>query len=165
MQTLDAQFTRELDVEPGSYVVVAITDNRHGMPKELQAVHFVPFFTTKEVGSGRAGPEHGLRFCQAKRWSCQDDSEVGHGTVVKIYLPAIVTTASELESTDGTSSAGYGTILVVEDDDLLRQTVVRKLVRLGYGVTAVARLKAPFKRWRVAIISTWSSPTSSCPEP
>lgn len=137
VQSLDADYAGEnLDVQPGRYVCLALTDSGIGMAKEVLQRAFVPFFTTKEVGSGTGlglSMVHG--FVKQSGGHTKIYSEPGHGTVVKIYLPA--TYGDEAVEESGFEGNGRN-MLIVEDDDLLRQSVCSRMVRAGYAVTAAS---------------------------
>jgi CheY-like chemotaxis protein len=110
------------------------------MSAEVQAHLFEPFFTTKEVGRGTG---LGLSTCYgiAKQnggfvWIY---SEEGHGTTVKVYLPAVDEAAGTTrEKTETAAAGGKETILLVEDEAGIRRTVERMLSSRGYGVMAAA---------------------------
>jgi signal transduction histidine kinase len=136
---LDEAYCREHgDVEPGQYVLVAVTDTGAGMKTEIAARAFDPFFTTKPVGAGTGlGLSQVYGFVKQSRGHIKIYSEVGAGTTVKIYLPrrigeiAEVRKALALETPGG--SAGER-ILVVEDDPSMRRMAVEAIRELGYTV-------------------------------
>jgi CheY-like chemotaxis protein len=125
------------DVTPGDYVLITVTDDGAGIsPKNLQKV-FEPFFTTKEFGEGTGlGLSMVYGFIKQSRGHIAIYSELGHGTSVKMYLPR----AGDAPGEDGAPASareaieGSETILVVEDDELVRANVVRQLTSLGYRV-------------------------------
>lgn len=123
------------EVEPGEYVLVAVSDNGHGMTQEQLEQAFEPFYSTK----GGAGTGLGLSmvygFVKQLRGHLNVYSEVGHGTTVKMYLPrADAPPIIEGPVPEDTVSGGSETILVVEDDEMLRRYAVKQLARLGYNV-------------------------------
>jgi PAS domain S-box-containing protein len=131
------------DVEPGQYVMLAVTDTGTGMTPEVQARAFEPFFTTKEVGKGTGlGLSMIYGFVKQSGGHIKIYSEVGHGTVIKIYLPrarsgdqqASPASQSEMAPQPG----GTETILVVEDDPMVREYVVGQLQSLGYAILEAA---------------------------
>ena len=133
---LDEDYTRhELEVEPGDYVMLAISDSGAGMPSDVLGHAFEPFFTTKQEGKGS-----GLGLSQVYGWVKQSRghlkiySEVGHGTTVKIYLPrAQVLEAETKADKQSDMLGGDETIFVVEDNVDVRRTVARQLADLGYS--------------------------------
>jgi PAS domain S-box-containing protein len=127
------------DVGPGQYVMLAVTDTGTGMAPEVQARAFEPFFTTKEVGKGTGlGLSMIYGFVKQSGGHIKIYSEIGHGTVIKIYLPRAkpedqqATSASLQDS--GAPPGGTETILVVEDDPMVREYVVGQLRSLGYTI-------------------------------
>jgi CheY-like chemotaxis protein len=126
------------EVTAGQYVMVAVSDTGTGMSGEVKRQAFDPFFTTKPEGVGT-----GLGLSQVFGFVKQSDghikiySEIGHGTTVKIYLPrhvgeGVAEAAPELPYVD--APHGSETVLVVEDDDGVRQYVANALGHLGYRV-------------------------------
>jgi PAS domain S-box-containing protein len=123
------------DVHPGPYVMVAVSDTGTGIPAALLEKVFEPFFTTKQVGKGTGlGLSMVYGFVKQSGGHIKVYSEEGHGTAIKIYLPRAEETAEAL--TDAAPAApvpfGHETILVVEDDRLVRDYVVAQLGSLGY---------------------------------
>lgn len=123
----------------GKYVVLSVADSGHGMDEATLHSAFDPFFTTKEVGAGSGlGLSMVLGFAQQSRGTAQILSEPGRGTAVELYLPAVavVETAEEKPSPlDCDQHRGAGHILVVEDQDMVRDHVANLLSHLGYTVT------------------------------
>ncbi|MGE5539517.1 MAG: PAS domain S-box protein [Gemmatimonas sp.] len=126
------------EVRSGRYVMLAVTDTGHGMSPEVRERAFEPFFTTKGAGSGTGlGLSMVYGFVKQSGGHVQLYSEEGHGTTVRIYLPAAQEAAGSAADTDETSmrTGGRGeTILVVEDDERVRRVSVRRLQELGYQV-------------------------------
>ncbi len=136
---LDDQYAAEnAEVEPGEYVMLAISDTGTGIPPELIARVFEPFFTTKTAGKGSGlGLSMIYGFAKQSRGHVKIYSEPGHGTTVRLYLPrAESAEIPQALETSGAASvpAGDATILVVEDKPEVRQVVVRQLEELGYRV-------------------------------
>jgi PAS domain S-box-containing protein len=140
--SLDAEYAaRNLDVEPGDYVMLAVTDTGTGMPAEVVERAFDPFFTTKEVGKGSGlGLSMIYGFAKQSHGHVKIYSEVGHGTTVRLYLPRATGEEAETPGTNvpDEDSRGSETILVVEDDEAVRTLVVRNLESLGYRILEAA---------------------------
>ena len=123
------------DVTIGHYVMIAVSDTGTGIPAANLERVFDPFFTTKEVGKGTGlGLSMVFGFVKQSNGHIKIYSEEGHGTTVKIYLPrAAGLSDTPLESLASTRIAvGNETILVVEDDALVRRYVITQIESLGY---------------------------------
>ncbi len=137
---LDPRYvSSELGVPPGQYVMIAVTDTGTGMPPEVVARAFDPFFTTKEVGKGTGlGLSQVYGFVKQSGGHVRIYSEVGTGTTIKIYLPRAENAASVAETDTGDRALIGGDdreiILVVDDEDSVRQFSVDALSELGYRV-------------------------------
>jgi PAS domain S-box-containing protein len=131
------------DVEPGEYVAICVSDNGFGMPRDVIAQAFDPFFTTKPIGQGT-----GLGLSMVYGFAKQSDghvriaSEVGQGTTVTIYLPRYhgdLEQESPLTGLGDANRAEAGeTVLVVEDDTVVRALIVEVLQDLGYHAIEAA---------------------------
>ena len=137
---LDESYIRlQADVAPGPYVMIAVSDTGHGIPAAIRDRVFDPFFTTKGTGKGTGlGLSMVYGFVKQSNGHIKIYSEENHGTTIKIYLPRsnelVVTDARPTTAIEG----GTETILVVEDDPLVRQYVAAQLTGLGYtALTAV----------------------------
>jgi PAS domain S-box-containing protein len=126
---------------PGRYVMITVSDTGCGMPRETAERVFEPFFTTKEVGKGSGlGLSMVWGFVRQSNGHAQISSEPGKGTTVKLYFPA----ETKLETQARTQKKPVGLvggtecILVVEDDDLVRENVVAQLGSLGFRVRQAA---------------------------
>ena len=125
------------DCLPGSYVCIAITDTGCGMSPEVLARVFEPFFTTKESGKGTGlGLATVYGIIKQSSGHITVYSEVGHGTTFKAYLPLTEEPVSrpEVASLDGIVPGGSETILLVEDEDSLREVTCAYLTNKGYSV-------------------------------
>ena len=124
------------DVVPGQYVMLAVTDTGSGMPPEVVARAFEPFFSTKEEGKGTGlGLSMVYGFVKQSGGHVKIYSEVGQGTSVKIYLPRSTAAEEPLGPVEQQGAVGGSeTILVAEDDEAVRATVVEMLTQLGYRV-------------------------------
>jgi PAS domain S-box-containing protein len=127
-----------VEVTPGQYVMVAVSDTGTGMSPEVLVHAFEPFFTTKEVGKGSGlGLSMVYGFIKQSKGHINIYSEVEHGTSVKLYLPKATLSGRQVDTTTGARQAmamGDETILVVEDDPDVRAFVVGALSVLGYEI-------------------------------
>jgi signal transduction histidine kinase len=135
----------DLDVNgeprPGDYVMVAVTDTGCGMAADVANRAFEPFFTTKEVGKGTGlGLSMVYGFAQQSGGLVQLQSEPGHGSVVRLFFPRIARAPhEELPPAEPIAAPeARETILVVEDDDMVRAYVESELRTLGYRVIATS---------------------------
>lgn len=136
---LDAAYAEgNVEVRPGAYVVIAVSDTGTGMTPEIMARAFEPFFTTKPVGQGSGlGLSMVFGFAKQSRGHVKIYSEPGHGTTIRLYLPrAMVDADAASEGGDTIHPTGHERILLVEDDDLVREHVTAQLRDLGYQVVA-----------------------------
>jgi signal transduction histidine kinase len=138
---LDEAYVRHhQDVEPGQYVLIAITDTGAGMPAEIMAQAFEPFFTTKEIGRGTGlGLSQVYGFLKQSGGHVALYSEIGLGTTVKLYLPrSLKARETDAPLAPPVEAAADGprieTVLVVEDDESVLSLSVATLADLGYGV-------------------------------
>ena len=126
---------------PGDYLLVSVSDTGTGMDQDTLAHAFEPFFTTKDVGKGSGlGLSMIYGFVKQSSGHVRIDSEPGRGTTVRLHLPrapADVALAKQ-QSRDGSLPRGSEKILLVEDDALVRDTVVMQLGYLGYRVVSTA---------------------------
>jgi signal transduction histidine kinase len=136
---LDATYVGPLEeVEPGQYVMIAVTDNGVGMSKDVVDQAFDPFFTTKQAGHGTGlGLSQVYGFIKQSGGHVRIYSEPGVGTTVKLYLPRLQTSAAQ-EVVAESNAVPAGTIkesiLVVEDDVDVRAFATQALAELGYRV-------------------------------
>lgn len=126
-------------VQPGSYVMLAVSDTGFGMDSHTQANMFEPFFTTKERGKGTGlGLAMVYGIVKQSGGHILVSSEVGLGTTVKVYLPrvqqAVVTAAAGAPQAADRSVNGSETVLLVEDEESIRKLLVRELRTVGYHV-------------------------------
>ncbi len=138
--TFDGKYLKEhYDISRGDYVMLAISDNGHGMDANVKEHIFEPFFTTKDKGKGTGlGLAMVYGIVKQNQGEIQVYSEPGQGTVFKIYLPrAAETPEKEVENVPGKNdidSSGTETILLVEDDTVVREMSLAILRVLGYTV-------------------------------
>jgi PAS domain S-box-containing protein len=133
---LDDAYVRDHDIAAGQYVMLAVSDTGAGMPPEIIAQAFEPFFSTKPEGKGTGlGLSMVYGFVKQSGGHVRIYSEVGTGTTIKLYLPRVDQREDVLVSSDSAPIAGGAeTILVAEDDAEVRATVVETLRDLGYRV-------------------------------
>lgn len=125
------------DIPPGQYVMLAVSDTGQGIPPaHLQRV-FEPFFTTKDTGKGTGlGLSMVYGFVKQSAGHVAIYSELHQGTTVKLYLPrasGVATVVAPTES-DNVLVGGSATVLLVEDDEAVRQVALNALHSLGYTV-------------------------------
>jgi len=138
-------------LEPGEYVMLEVSDSGEGMSEDVMARALDPFYTTKGVGKGSGmGLPQAYGFARQNGGTLTLDSRRGHGTTVRIYLPRSHEQIDE--ASPGPQSAlpaGAGRVLLVEDDDEVRDTVSVALRAAGFEINsartadeALARLQA-----------------------
>jgi PAS domain S-box-containing protein len=145
------------EIKPGQYVMIAVGDTGVGMPPDALARAFEPFFTTKDVGKGTGlGLSMVYGFVKQSGGHARIQSEVGNGTVVRLYVPRAIVAevaggAAPAPSTE--LPRGKETILFVEDDPMVRQYTGQQIVGLGYNViTAENAVEA------LALVETGAAP-------
>lgn len=134
---LDDDYARaHEDVRPGQYVLVAVTDTGTGIPPDIIEHILEPFFSTKAEGKGSGlGLSMVYGFLKQSGGHLKIYSEVGHGTTMKIYIPRTIEVEDSLTDISTVpAKGGTETVLVVEDDDGVRETSVALLNDLGYRV-------------------------------
>lgn len=138
----------DLEISPGRYVVITVSDTGTGMAPDVLARVFDPFFTTKEVGRGSGlGLSQVYGFVKAAGGHVKIDSQLGVGTTVTLYLPQAadrnILSEPESETVSLRRLSRGGTILVVEDDQEVLTVTAQCLRELGYRVvTAVNAMQA-----------------------
>ena len=141
--TADARIAAELDVAVGRYVTIAVTDTGTGMPADVVALAFDPFYTTKPTGEGTGlGLSMVYGFAKQSGGQTRIYSEVGSGTTVRVYLP-VHCGSSEPQSENATTTAfarseAGETVLVIDDEGTIRMLIVDVLSELGYGTLEAA---------------------------
>jgi PAS domain S-box-containing protein len=155
-----ADLVTDPGVGPGDYAVLTVRDSGTGMPPDVLARVFEPFFTTKPIGQGTGlGLSQLYGFARQSGGFVRIDSAVGRGTAVHLHLPRDhaaaadasaeqAALASALGSAPSAGQDGRGTVLVVEDEELVRMLLVEVLEGDGYttleaadGTAALARLE------------------------
>lgn len=124
-----------IDLRSGDYVAFTVEDNGEGMRPEVAARAFEPFYTTKEIGKGSGlGLSMVYGFAKQSGGGVHIESAVGRGTSVTLYLPTAPLTAEDAQQDRAPDEPrhGAGSVLVVEDDDEVRDVSVEILQDLGY---------------------------------
>jgi PAS domain S-box-containing protein len=135
--TVRQNFREHRFIHPGRYAVISVTDTGVGMDKETQSRIFEPFFTTKEKGKGTGlGLSTVYGIVKQSNGYVFVQSEVGAGTTFYVYLPRVEDAAEELTPPQPAQSeaAGCETVLLVEDEESVRELVKLTLVARGYKV-------------------------------
>ncbi len=149
--SLDEEHCRlHVGAKPGDYVMLSVSDTGHGMDHETLNHIFEPFYTTKETGKG-TGLGLAMVYGMVKQHGgyiiCY--SEPGMGTTFRIYLPVIPTAAkSETPTERPALLRGTETVLLVDDEDMVRELGRRILERFGYTVLIAANGKDAVNLYR-----------------
>jgi two-component system, cell cycle sensor histidine kinase and response regulator CckA len=137
-RTLDADYAAQYqDVRPGDYAMISVSDSGSGMPPDVVSRIFEPFYTTKEEGKGTGlGLAMVFGFMKQSHGHINVYSEVGTGTVFRLYLPRSDAMAPSGRQPDTAQMPqGHGErVLVVEDNTAMRKIVTAQLRSLNYGV-------------------------------
>ena len=132
----DRRTAKERDVEPGQYISLCVSDTGTGMTSEVQAKAFDPFFTTKPIGVGTGlGLSMIYGFARQSGGAATIYSEPGQGSMICIYLPRHLGQADEADAPPELSAAPRGegeTVLVIDDEPIVRMLVSEVLADLGY---------------------------------
>ncbi len=134
---LDDSYTNlHPEAASGQYVMLAVTDTGSGMTPEVMSRAYEPFFSTKPEGKGSGlGLSMVYGFVKQSGGHIKLYSEQGHGTTVKLYLPRTLESEDQRVHTDiGPAEGGTEVVLVAEDDEQVRATVIEMLNDLGYRV-------------------------------
>ena len=138
---LDEGYADEhVGLEPGPYATISVSDTGCGMDAETRRRAFEPFFTTKEVGKGTGlGLATVYGITQQHEGGIWVYSERGQGSTFKVYLPRVDERAREAEACEeGSPPRGSETILLVEDEEMVREIAQQTLEKRGYHVLSAA---------------------------
>ncbi len=126
---------------PGDYVLVEVRDTGTGMSEDVRSRAFDPFFTTKPVGQGSGlGLSMVYGFVRQSGGHVRIESDVGKGTAIRMYLPraGAAETLAPAPAVATPTPAGHETVLLVEDDELVREHLSVTLQALGYAIIPCA---------------------------
>ncbi len=133
--TLDKDFTAPFNLKAGRYVKISVTDTGTGMDEDTKTRIFEPFFTTKDMGRGTGlglASVYGIVTNHAGIINVH--SEVGRGTTFEIYLPAFGKPVKTEETSLNHILKGKGTVLLVDDEEMVIEVNKDLLIALGYRV-------------------------------
>ena len=137
VETVDEQYLRTLsgsgDLKPGQYALLEVNDTGCGMSEETLKKIFDPFFTTKFAGRG-LGLSAVLGIVQAHKGALKVHSQVGRGTTFKLLFPVSRAASAPEPAIADDDLAGSGTILIVDDEEVVRRTARNTLEHYGYRI-------------------------------
>lgn len=140
------------DVSPGRYVVLSVSDTGSGISPEVKPHIFEPFFTTKEVGEGAGlGLATVYGVLQQHEGAIRVHGNPDGGATFKVYLPVVdVAADGDVVENDAPAPGGKETILVAEDDPMVRDVARRILEEAGYTVVAAADGKEALEKYEAS---------------
>lgn len=146
IETADVELDEEYaqshaNVEPGRYIMIAVSDNGCGMTEEVRSKVFDPFFTTKGANEGTGlGLSTVYGIVKQAKGHIWVYSEPGEGTTFKVYLPSVNIRARDKERTERYAQIPRGTetVLIVEDDKSVREMTVKILSKFGYNILSAS---------------------------
>jgi two-component system, cell cycle sensor histidine kinase and response regulator CckA len=140
VQIKEGDFSAYSNAKPGRYILLAVRDTGQGISDEVKKHLFEPFYTTKEVGKGTGlGLATVYGAVMQNRGFIEVDSEIGSGTTFRLYFPHVNEKPSAIwkrEMDKGDLPKGSETIVLVEDEKIVREMTLKLLRRLGYKVLA-----------------------------
>ncbi|HMD68484.1 MAG TPA: PAS domain S-box protein, partial [Chitinivibrionales bacterium] len=134
---------------PGDYVKISIRDSGTGISKEHLSRIFDPFFTTKQEGSG-LGLATAYSIIRKHEGIIEAESELGTGATFHIYLPALPSAVTDTPSAGTKKHRGEGAVLVMDDEDFVRDVAVELLKTMGYSVDTAASGAEAIEKYRAA---------------
>ncbi|AWM89090.1 PAS domain-containing protein [Microvirga sp. 17 mud 1-3] len=148
---IDGASAASLGITPGQYVAVSVADTGTGMPPEVIAHVFEPFFTTKPEGQGTGlGLAMVYGFAKQSEGHLRIESEVSKGTTIRLYLPrhhgaAVEEVSATIAAQQAVRTGAGETVLIVEDEPLIRDLITEVLQDLGYRTLAAVDGRAALK--------------------
>ena len=136
-----AQSCPDADIAPGPYVMLTVTDTGQGMDEVTRLHAFEPFFTTKELGKGTGlGLATVYGIVKQSKGHIELDSQLGHGTTFRIYLPRLATESVRPQASSSPSDLrrGQETVLLVEDEEIVRRLTSFVLQASGYTILSAS---------------------------
>jgi PAS domain S-box-containing protein len=137
-------------LKPGKYIRLSVRDSGIGIPREHINRIFDPYYTTKQKGSG-LGLAVTYSIIRKHDGHITVESAPGAGTTFTVYLPACAERRAEVRADEGGIARGKGTVLVMDDEPELRETVGAMLRRLGYAVELVENGARAIERYRESL--------------
>jgi len=142
-RTLEEAEARELDLDPGEYVMLAVSDTGTGMSRDTAERAFDPFYTTKPLGQGTGlGLSMIYGFARQSGGQVQIRSNLGQGTTVALYFPRttaeFVSNETVSQRPDEIRQSGGQTVVVVDDEPIIRSLITDVLDDLGYHTLEAA---------------------------
>ena len=135
VEVTEAQARKNLDARPGSFVRLRVRDTGEGMPPEVQTRIFEPFFTTKPLGQGTGlGLAMVFGIIQQHQGWIECESEPGEGTEFTILLPRSEKPATQRIAAAVSTEGGSETVLIVDDEPMIRELARAILQQHGYRV-------------------------------
>lgn len=146
---MDEKRASRLSLTPGFYIWVCFEDHGGGIPEENLDKIFDPFFTTKETGSG-LGLFSAYSIARNHHGALTVESQVGTGTSFFLYLPAVTDRKAQEDLNLSTILFGSGRVLLMDDDEMVRQMASAMLQTLGYEVEVASRGEEALEMYRKA---------------
>jgi CheY-like chemotaxis protein len=146
---MDEKRVSRLSLTPGFYIWVCFEDHGGGIPEENLDKIFDPFFTTKETGSG-LGLFSAYSIARNHHGALTVESQVGTGTSFFLYLPAVTDRKAQEDLNLSTILFGSGRVLLMDDDEMVRQMASAMLQTLGYEVEVASRGEEALEMYRKA---------------
>jgi len=150
VDAVDVNENYPLPLGPGRYIKISIVDNGKGIPEEHLGKIFDPFFTTKEKGSG-LGLSVCYRIVKNHNGHIEVESEEGKGTAVHVYLPLEEVNPTEIRKEGNSQRIVRGKVLVMDDEELVRDLVKRGLKKKGISVDVASEGEEAVKKYREAL--------------
>jgi len=150
---IDAEYCKnqKFSIKEGDYVQVTISDTGTGMDENTLAHIFEPFFTTKKQGKGTGLGLSSVFGCiKLHNGFIHVESEVNKGTICKMYLPQVKSSGVKDEKSHTELIKGSGNILVVDDEEIIRDAITSMLSELGYKVTCCTNGKEAVEKYSQA---------------